>query len=121
LARARQTATARAWRDAAHQFLLWDTGLRVTASCLAQFTDLRLATRLVDGVPVEFTVLRYRKKTRGRGADWGEVVITPDTLAACQWVCGVPCGVPDPARWGRRLCRILRLKTGRRLSRRKER
>ena len=88
LARARREGTETAWRDAAHQFLLWDTGLRVTASCMAQFADLRLATRIVDGAPVEYAVLRYRKKSRGRGADWGEVVITPDTLAVLRsyWV-----------------------------------
>jgi site-specific recombinase XerD len=84
LARARRAGTETAWRDVAHQFLLWDTGLRVTASCLARFEDLHLATRIVDGVPVEYAVLRYRKKTRGRGADWGEVVITPDTLAVLR-------------------------------------
>jgi integrase len=72
LARAGRLGSEAAWRDAAHLHLMFATGLRVTAACLAQFEDLAFESG--------HRVLRYRKKSRGAGEDWDWVPLTRQLL-----------------------------------------
>src|SRR5690606_41529696 len=63
--------TEAARRDAAHLHLLFTTGLRVTASCTAEFADIRFESG--------YCVLYYRKKSRNPD-DWDFVPLSEHVL-----------------------------------------
>lgn len=69
--RAQRLGTEAAWRDAAHLHLLFATGLRVTASCTAEFSDIRFESG--------YCVLYYRKKSRNPD-DWDFVPLSEHVL-----------------------------------------
>ena len=69
--RAEELGAEAAWRDAAHLHLLFATGLRVTASCTAEFSDIRFESG--------YCVLYYRKKSRNPD-DWDFVPLAEPVL-----------------------------------------
>jgi integrase/recombinase XerD len=70
--RAERLNTEAAWRDCAQLHLMFATGLRVTAACLAEFEHI--------GFESGFCVLRYRKKVKGQADEWDWVPLAPDLL-----------------------------------------
>jgi site-specific recombinase XerD len=70
-ARAERLGSEAAWRDAALIYLLFATGLRVTAACTATFAHLVVESG--------HRVLRYRRKSR-TADDWDFVPLTPQLL-----------------------------------------
>lgn len=72
LARARRLGTETAWRDAALLTVLFSIGLRVTAGATARVEDLRRTAG--------YTVLRYRRKSRGDADDFGRKPLPPHVV-----------------------------------------
>jgi integrase/recombinase XerD len=71
-ARAERLGTETAWRDAALLTVLFSIGLRVTSGTTVRLEDLHHSGG--------YTVLRYRRKSRGDADDWGQEPLPPHVL-----------------------------------------
>jgi integrase/recombinase XerD len=70
--RAERLGTETSWRDAALLTVLFSVGLRVTSGATVRLEDLRHTGG--------YTVLRYRRKSRGDADDWGQEPLPPHVL-----------------------------------------